>query len=102
MILFTVVTAIIFFIAARTRINLTTYRSFLNQIKVLIALVVVIATNIFSNWGFFKQYEQPPNTAYYLANGILSVSEYCLVFSIVVLVASGIDRIIQDRKKGAR
>jgi hypothetical protein len=102
MILLTVVIAIIFFITARTRINLTAYRSFLNQIKVLMGFLVVVVPNIFSNRGLFKQYERPPDMTYYLAHGILSVSEYCLVFSIVVLVASGMDRIIQDRKKETR
>jgi hypothetical protein len=99
MTLLTAITALIFFMILRTKISFSSYRSIITQVTVVAVLFATMAINIFYNWGYFKQYTGPHDSQYNLAQTIHYSFGHALIFGVITLFASVIDRFIKERNE---
>lgn len=70
-------------------VNQTKIKKSINkQLRILSVLLLIYACNILYNWGYFKQYEGPHTTEYFVAKNIECIARYSIGFSILLLICT--------------
>jgi hypothetical protein len=91
----TIISSLIVFWFLKDKLHLTLKKSIIRLGVIGLLLLIICITNIFYNWGYFKQYSGDKTTEYYLAYCIWYATGYGLLASTTILISSIISNINQ-------
>lgn len=96
--LLTVIIGLVFYRLYRDKLMLFSSESRYRQLIICILLFITWIINLYYNWNYFKEYDGPKSTDYYIALSISYISGYGFLSVITIYICSLISNAKRSNK----